>query len=124
MTGRDAEHALDRGAWEALARRLSPYLDLAIGLAAAALSVPLSVAATLVAGLSLVWRRRRPVAAFTVFVTCCLVVTLTDHYIGLLSVLLLFSIYSLAAHSRRRNGVAGRVLCLLVFVGLAVLDVP
>lgn len=126
-----------------LARRLSPYLDLAIGLAAAAMSVasllgtdiasidprldpadPLSVAATLVAGLSLVWRRRRPVAAFTVFVTCCLVVTLTDHYIGLLSILLLFSLYSLAAHSRRRNGVAGLVLCLLVFIGLAVLDVP
>ena len=126
-----------------LARRLSPYLDLAIGLAAAALSVasllstdvasidprlepadPLSVAATFVAGLSLVWRRRRPVAAFAVFVTCCLLVTLTDHYIGLLSVLLLFSLYSLAAHSRRRNGVAGLVLCLLVFIGLAVLDVP
>ena len=143
MTGRDAEDARDRGAWELLSRRLSPYLDLAIGLAAAALSVasllgndlagidprlepadPLSVAVTLVSGLSLVWRRRRPVAAFTVFVTCCLVVTLTDHYIGLLSVLLLFSLYSLAAHSRRRNGVAGLVLCLLVFIGLAVLDVP
>ncbi len=126
-----------------LARRLSPYLDLTIGLVAALMSVasllstdiagidprldpadPLSVAATLVAGLSLVWRRRRPVAAFAVFVTCCLVVTLTDHYIGLLSVLLLFSLYSLAAHSRRRNGVAGLVLCLLVFIGLAVLDVP
>jgi signal transduction histidine kinase len=143
MTSRAGEQAQDRGAWAMLARRLSPYLDLAIGLAAAALSVaslvstdiasidprldradPLSVAATLVAGLSLVWRRRRPVAAFTVFVTCCLVVTLTDHYIGLLSVLLLFSLYSLAAHSRRRNGVAGLVLCLLVFIGLAVLDVP
>src|SRR6478609_834106 len=143
MTGRDAEHALDPGAWEALARRLSPYLDLAIGLAAATLSVasllstdiagidprldpadPLSVAATLVAGLSLVGRRRRPVAALPVFVTCCLIVTLTDHYIGLLSVLLLFSLYSLAAHSRRRNGVTGLVLCLLVFIVLAVLDVP
>ena len=143
MTGRDAEDARDRGAWELLSRRLSPYLDLAIGLAAAALSVasllsndiagidprlepadPLAVAATLVAGLSFVWRRRRPVAAFAVFVTCCLLVTLTDHYIGLLSVLLLVSLYSLAAHSRRRNGVAGLVLCLLVFVGLALLDVP
>ena len=58
------------------------------------------------------------------FVSCCLVVTLTGHYIGLLSVLLLFSLYSLAAHSRRRNGVVGLVLCLLVFIGLAVLDVP
>ena len=126
-----------------LARRLSPYVDLATGIAAAALSVasllstdvagidprlepadPLSVAATLVAGLSLVWRRRRPVAAFAVFVSCCLLVTLTGHYIGLLSVLLLFSLYSLAAHSRRRNGVVGLALCLLVFIGLAVLDVP
>src|SRR5918993_1104532 len=143
MTGREAEQAHDHGAWAMLARRLSPYLDLAIGLAAAAASVvsllgtdvsgidprlepadPLSVAATIVAGLSLVWRRRRPVAAFAVFVTCCLLVTLTDHYIGLLSVLLLLSLYSLAAHSRRRNGVVGLVLCLLVFIALAVLDVP
>ena len=126
-----------------LARRLSPYLDVAIGLAAAVMSVasllstdvagidprlepadPLSVAATLVAGLSLVWRRRRPVPAFAVFVSCCLLVTLTGHYIGLLSVLLLFSLYSLSAHSRRRNGVVGLALCLLVFIGLAVLDVP
>ncbi|MCY4728171.1 sensor histidine kinase [Nocardioides sp. STR2] len=143
MTGREAEQAHDHGAWAMLGRRLSPCLDLAIGLTAAALSVasllgtdvgsvdarlepadPFSVAATLVAGLSLAWRRRRPVAAFVVFVTCCLLVTLTGHYIGLLSVLLLFSLYSLAAHSRRRNGVTGLVLCLLVFIGLALLDVP
>ena len=76
MTGRAAEQSYDVGAWATLSRRLSPYLDLAIGLAAAAMSVasllstdvagidprlepadPLSVAATLVAGLSLVWRR-------------------------------------------------------------------
>src|SRR6478609_11604475 len=143
MTGREAEQAHDHGAWAMLGRRLAPYLDLAIGLAAAVLSVvsllgtevatidarlepadPLSVAATVVAGLSLVWRRRRPLASFGVFVTCCLVVTLTDHYIGLLSVLLLFSLYSLAAHSRRRNGVTGLVLCLLIYLGLALQDVP
>jgi signal transduction histidine kinase len=59
-----------------------------------------------------------------VFVSCCLVVTLTDHYIGLLSVLLLFSLYSLAAHGRRRDAVAGLAVCLLTFIGLAVLDVP
>jgi signal transduction histidine kinase len=143
MTGREAEQAHDHGAWAMLGRRLAPYLDLAIGLAAAVLSVvsllgtevasidarlepadPLSVAATVVAGLSLVWRRRRPLASFGVFVTCCLVVTLTDHYVGLLSVLLLFSLYSLAAHSRRRNGVTGLVLVLFIYLGLALQDVP
>lgn len=143
MTGRVAEQSYDIGAWATLTRRLSPYLDLAIGLAAAAMSVasllstdvaavdsrlepsdPLSVAATLVAGLSLVWRRSRPVTSFAVFVSCCLVVTLTDHYIGLLSVLLLFSLYSLAAHGRRRDAVAGLAVSLLTFVGLALLDVP
>jgi signal transduction histidine kinase len=143
MTGRVAEQSYDIGAWAALTRRLSPYLDLTIGLTAAVMSVasllstdvasidsrlepgdPLSVAATFVAGLSLVWRRSRPAASFAVFVSCCLVVTLTDHYIGLLSVLLLFSLYSLAAHSRRRDAVVGLAVCLLTFIGLAVLDVP
>ena len=86
---------------------------------------PLSVAATLVAGLSLVWRRTRPVAAFVVFVAGCLVVSLTEHYIGLLSVLLLFSLYSLAAHGGRRAGVVGPgLVASLVFFGLALLDVP
>jgi len=143
MTGRVAEQSYDIGAWAALTRRLAPYLDLTIGLAAAVMSVasllstdvasidsrlepgdPLSVAATFVAGLSLVWRRSRPAASFAVFVSCCLVVTLTDHYIGLLSVLLLFSLYSLAAHSRRRDAVVGLAVSLLTFIGLAVLDVP
>ena len=143
MTGRVAEQSYDIGAWAALTRRLSPYLDVAIGLTAAAMSVtsllstdvasidsrlepgdPLSVAATFVAGLSLVWRRSRPATSFALFVSCCLVVTLTNHYIGLLSVLLLFSLYSLSAHSRRRNAVAGLAVCLLTFIGLAVLDVP
>ena len=79
MTGRAAEPSYDIGAWAALTRRFSPYLDVTLGIAAAALSVvsllstdvsaidsrlepadPVSVAATLVAGLSLVWRRTRP----------------------------------------------------------------
>ena len=143
MTGRAAEESHHIGAWSALTRRLSPYLDLTLGLAAAGLSVasllstdvaaidarlepgdPLSVVATSVAGLSLAWRRSRPVASFAVFVSCCLVVALTDHYIGLLSVLLLFSLYSLAAHGRRRDAVVGLAVCLLSFLGLAVLDVP
>jgi signal transduction histidine kinase len=143
MTGRVPEQSYDVGAWAALTRRLSPYLDVTIGLAAAVMSVtsllstdvasidprlepgdPLSVAATFVAGLSLAWRRSRPVTSFAVFISCCLVVTLTDHYIGLLSVLLLFSLYSFAAHGRRRDAVVGLAVCLLTFLGLAVLDVP
>jgi signal transduction histidine kinase len=143
MTGRPAEPSYDVGVWAALTRRLSPYLDITLGIVAAALCVasllstdvaaidsrlepgdPLSVAATSVAGLSLMWRRSRPVASFGVFVSCCLVVTLTDHYIGLLSLLLLLSLYSLAAHGRRRDSVTGVVVCLLAYTGLAVLDVP
>ncbi|HYO32004.1 MAG TPA: histidine kinase [Nocardioidaceae bacterium] len=143
MTGRAAEQSYDIGVWAALSKRVSPYLDTLLGLGAAVLSVasllstdvatidsrlepsdPLSVAATFVAGLSLVWRRSRPVASFVVFVSCCLVVTLTDHYIGLLSILLLLSLYSLAAHGRRKDAVAGLGVCLLTFIGLALLDVP
>ncbi|PUA81163.1 histidine kinase [Nocardioides currus] len=131
------------GAWAGLTRRLSPYVDLAVGLVAAALSVTSlvtndvaaidprlhpadawSVAATAVAGLSLAWRRSRPAGSFAVFLGGCLVVTLTWHYIGLLSVLLLVSLYSLAAHGRRRDGVAGLAVGLAIFVGLALLDVP
>ena len=143
MTGRPAEPSYDVGLWAALTRRLSPYLDITLGIVAAALSVasllstdvaaidprlepsnPLSVAATSVASLSLVWRRSRPRASFAVFVSCGLVVTLTDHYIGLLSVLLLLSLYSLAAHGRRRDSVTGVVVCLLAYIGLALLNVP
>jgi signal transduction histidine kinase len=77
-----------------------------------------------VAGLSLAWRRSRPLASFSVFVLGCLVVTLTDHYIGLLSVVLLFSLYSLAVHGSRRQGVLGLVASIVVFNGLVLLDVP
>ena len=126
-----------------MTRRVSPYLDIAVGIAAAGMSAasllstdvatidprlepadPLSVAATLVAGLSLVWRRTRPASSFAVFVAGCLVVSLTGHYIGLLSILLLVSLYSLAAHGRRRDGVIGLVSSIGVFIGLALLDIP
>ncbi|MCW2849336.1 MAG: two-component sensor histidine kinase [Marmoricola sp.] len=144
MTGGAGEQPFDSGAWSTLSRRLSPFLDVTLGLLAAGLAAasllttdvavidprlepadPLSLVATVVAGLALVWRRGRPVASFAVFVAGCLVVSLTDHYIGLLSVLLLFSLYSLAAHGRRRrDGVLGLVLSVVVFIGLALLDVP
>jgi signal transduction histidine kinase len=144
MTPRATDAPYDGGAWSALSNRLAPYLDLALGTVAASLSVVsvlatdvdtidprlqpadlVSVAATAVAGLSLVWRRTRPVTSFCAFLAGCLVVTLTDHYIGLLSVLLLFSLYSLAAHGARRlHGVVGLGVGVLVFVALALLDVP
>ncbi len=143
MTGQAASPSYDSGAWAGLSRRFSPYLDLVLGLVVAGLAVAslvgtdvaavdprleptdaLSVAATAVAGLVLVWRRTRPVTSFVVFVGCCLVVTLTGHYIGLLSVVLLLSLYSLAAHGARRDGVLGLVASIAVFIGLALLDVP
>jgi len=138
-----AERSYDVGTWATLSRRLSPYLDVTLALVATVMSVlslvstdvaaidprleppdPVAVIATAIAGLSLVWRRSRPVASFSVFTAGCLVVTLTDHYIGLLSVVLLFSLYSLAAHGRRRQGVIGLVASIVVFNVLALLDVP
>jgi len=143
MTGHLAERSYDVGTWATLSRRLSPYLDVTIALVAAVLAVlslvgtdvkaidprlepadPVAIIATAVACLSLAWRRTRPGAAFAVFTAGCLVVTLTDHYIGLLSILLLFSLYSLAAHGGRRQGVIGLVASIVVFNVLSLLDVP
>ena len=133
----------DSGAWALVSRRLSRFLDPAVGLVAAGLAVTslltndmssldprleppntLAVIATSAAGLSLVWRRRSPRLAFTVFVAGSLLVSLSDHYIGVLSVLLLFSLYSLAAHGYRRDGLAGLVLAIASFAALAILKVP
>jgi len=143
MTGHVAERSYDVGTWATLTRRLSPYLDIAIALVATVMSVlslvstdvatidprlepagPVAVIATAVAGLSLAWRRTRPMVSFAVFTIGCLVVTLTDHYIGLLSIVLLFSLYSLAAHGGRRQGVVGLVASIVVFNVLSLLDVP
>ncbi len=81
MTGHLAERSYDVGTWATLSRRLSPYLDITIALVAAVMSVlslvstdvaaidprlepadPVAVIATAVAGLSLAWRRTRPMA--------------------------------------------------------------
>ena len=83
-----------------------------------------SAVATVAAAGALAWRRSRPAASYAVMVVGSLVVTLTDHYIGLLSVLMLFSLYSLAAHGRRRDGLIGLGVGVICFVGLALLDVP
>ena len=39
MTGRATEASYDGGVWSAMSRRLAPYLDLALGVVAAGLSV-------------------------------------------------------------------------------------
>ena len=143
MTGHPAAGSYDVGTWATLSRRLSPYLDITIALVATVLSVlsvvstdvatidprlesadPVAIIATAVAALSLVWRRTRPMLSFGIFTAGCLVVTLTDHYIGLLSLLLLFSLYSLAAHGGRRQGVIGLIASIVVFNVLSLLDVP
>ena len=137
------EASAEVGAWAALSRLSSPYFDLVLGVAAGVLSAAsllstdvaavdprlaptnaLSVGATVIAGLSLAWRRTRPTASFAVFMMGCLVVTVTDHYIGLLSVLLLLSLYSLVVHGSRLQGVLGLLSGVVVFNALALLDVP
>ena len=129
--------------WAEASRRLSPYLDPAIGIVAAAAALVsllvtdpdsidprlkepdlVSAVATVAAAGALAWRRSRPATSFAVMVVGSLVVSLTDHYIGLLSVLMLLSLYSLAAHGRRRDGLVGLGAGALCFVGLALLDVP
>ncbi|MEU4198165.1 sensor histidine kinase [Kribbella sp. NPDC026611] len=129
--------------WIVASQRLSPYLDPAIGIVAAAAALtslfttdPASIdprletpdvvatVATLVAAGGLAWRRRRPVASYAVMVVGSLVVSLSGHYIGLLSILMLFSLYSLSAHGRRRDGLVGLGVGLACFAGLALLDVP
>jgi signal transduction histidine kinase len=129
--------------WITASQRLAPYLDPALGIVAAAAALtslfasdPASIdprleqpdvvaaVATVVAAGGLAWRRRRPVVSYAAMVIGSLVVSLSGHYIGLLSVLMLFSLYSLAAHGRRRDGLAGLCVGVVCFAGLALLDVP
>ncbi|MFC6162090.1 sensor histidine kinase [Kribbella jiaozuonensis] len=129
--------------WIVASQRLSPYLDPLLGIVAAAAALtsllttdPASVdprlenpdvvaaIATVVAAGGLAWRRSRPVASYAAMVVGGVVVSLSGHYIGLLSVLILFSLYSLAAHGRRRDGLVGLGVGVAVFGGLALLDVP
>ncbi len=132
-----------QGGWAEASRRLSPYLDPAIGIVAAALALwshlstdlgaidsrledpsVVSAVATVAAAGALAWRRSRPAASYAVMVVGCLVVTLTGHDVGLLSIMILLSLYSLAAHGRRRDAFVGLLVGLVSFVGLALLDTP
>jgi signal transduction histidine kinase len=132
-----------RSVWGTLARRLDPFLDPAIGVVAAVLALtafltadigeldprlqgPNAVAAiaTVVAAGSLAWRRRRPRVAYGVFVAGALVVSGSFHYIASLSLMLLFSLYSLTTHASRRDAAVGLGVGVASFVGLALAKVP
>src|SRR6266487_3762757 len=114
MRGQLAPAASRQSWWAVASRRLSPYLDPALGIVAVAAALTslfagdpasidprlkdpdiLSAVATVLAAGGLAWRRSRPVASYAAMVIGSLVVSLSGHYIGLLSVLMLFSLYSL-----------------------------
>ncbi|WP_051551405.1 sensor histidine kinase [Nocardioides sp. URHA0020] len=143
MTAQTAPRAGRRSGWTVASRRLEPYLDPAVGVLAAGLALTsllaadpgsidqrledpdvIAVVATVAAGGALAWRRSRPVPSYAVMLAGCLVVSLSDHYIGLLSVLFLVSLFSLSAHGGRRDGLIGLGVGVVSFVVLALLDVP
>jgi signal transduction histidine kinase len=130
-------------AWASAQRRLEPYLDPAIGVVAVALALTsllttdvdsidprlkdpdlVSAVATVAAAGALAWRRSRPRASYAVFLVGAVVVSASFHYIGLLSVLMLLSLYSLTTHGRRRDGLVGLGVGVASFVGLGLADVP
>ncbi|PXW33459.1 UNVERIFIED_CONTAM: signal transduction histidine kinase [Williamsia faeni] len=131
------------GIWAGAARRLAPFLDIGIAVVATALALisllstdvhavdprlhepnAIAVIGTIVATASLYWRRVHPTLSYCAFATGCLIVVLTGNYIGLLSILLLFALYSLAAHGRRRNAALALIGTMGVFAALAAADVP
>ena len=143
MTAQPATSAYGATVWSVLFRRLAPWFDPVLGVlvtAAALVSLlgadpatldprldppnALAVVATTVAGLSLVWRRSRPTASYVVFVTGCLVVSLSGHYIGLLSVFLLVPCTPWRPTPPAAPASSGWRPPLAVFVVLALLDVP
>jgi signal transduction histidine kinase len=143
MSVEPAAPAYERSVWGRLARRVDPYLDPAVGIVAAVLALAsllttdvdaidprlhqpnvLAGLATVVAAGSLTWRRKRPVASYAVFVTGAVVVSGSFHYIGLLSVLMLLSLYSLVTHGTRQAGLLGLGAGVAVFGVLALVGVP
>ena len=129
--------------WESMVRRVDPFLDPVIALVAAGLSLAkllsvdmdtldprlhepdlLAAVATVVAAGSLAWRRTRPAISYGVFVAGAFVVSGSFHYIGLLSILMLFSLYSLATHGTRKEGLAGLGGGIVCFAVLGLGGVP
>jgi signal transduction histidine kinase len=129
--------------WAEASRRLAPYLDPTIGIVAVALALAsllttdpssvdprlqdpdiIAILATVVAAGALAWRRKRPAVSYAVFLAGALCVSATFHYIGLLSVLMLLSLYSLATCGRRRDALIGLGVGVAAFVGLGLAGVP
>ena len=79
---------------------------------------------TAVAGLALTLRRIRPITGFVLLAVATSVVSLTGHYVALLPLLLLVSLYSVAAVASRRAGIAALVASIGAFVALALIGVP
>ena len=84
----------------------------------------LSSVATVIAGLGLVLRRVHPIAGFAIVAGATSVVSLTDHYVAVLPLLLLVSLYSVTVSSSRLTGVLTLVASILIFVVLAFIRVP
>jgi len=84
----------------------------------------LSATLTAVAGLTLALRRVRPITGFVVLAAATALVSLTYHYVALLPLLLLLSLYSVAAFASRRAGLVAMAASIAAFVALALLDVP
>ena len=69
-------------------------------------------------------RRVHPIVGFAILAAATSVVSLTDHYVAVLPLLLLISLYSVTVHSSRRAGVLTLVISILIFVALALIGVP
>ncbi|WP_457207530.1 sensor histidine kinase [Nocardioides sp. P5_C9_2] len=143
MGAESAAPAFRGSGGNSLWRRLDHWLDPVIGIVAAALALTsllttdvaeidprlhepdlLAAVATVVAAGALAWRRTRPRASYAVFLVGAMVVSGTFHYIGLLSILMLLSLYSLTTHGRRRDAAIGLVAGLSCFVVLGLAGVP
>ncbi len=124
-------------------RRLDRFLDPLIAVVAAGLALGslfaadvdaidprlrepdlFAAVATAVAAGALAWRRSRPVASYAVFVAGAVVVSGSFHNVGLLSVLMLFSLFSLATYGTRREGIIGLGVGIAVFLALGLAGVP
>jgi signal transduction histidine kinase len=84
----------------------------------------LSSAVTVIGALGLVLRRVRPIVGFAILGAATTVVSLTDHYVAVLPLLLLLSLYSVAAHSSRRASVVTLAVLISTFVALVLIGVP
>ena len=63
-------------------------------------------------------------ASYAVFVAGALVVSGSFHYIGLLSILMVVSLFSLATYGSRRDGLIGLAVGIASFAGLGLAGVP